>query len=189
MLKNVEISVVTSNENKFRELAELAKEYNIKLRWINLPKVEIQADSLEEIVRNSAIIAYNMIKSPLIMEDSGLFIEALNNFPGPYTNYVRRTIGLEGILKIMQGIENRNAYFMTAICYIDDKIVKVFTGKINGRISYSIRGDKGFGFDPIFIPEGEDRTFGEMNLEEKNKYSHRGKAFKEFVKFYLTYIS
>ena len=189
MLKNVEVSVVTSNEHKFIELSKIAEKFSIKLKWVKLPKFEIQSDSLEEIVRVSAVYAYNIIKQPLIMEDSGLFIEALNNFPGPYTNYVRRTLGLEGILKLMEGIENRRAYFMTSLCYVDDKIVKTFNGKVYGRISHSIRGDKGFGFDPIFIPEGEERTFAEMSTEEKNKYSHRAKAFEEFAKFFLTYIS
>ncbi|BAK54252.1 XTP/dITP diphosphatase [Sulfurisphaera tokodaii] len=189
MLKSVEVNVITSNENKFKELDSIAKKYNIKLKWINLPKFEVQSDSLEEIVRSSAVIAFNMIRSPLIVEDSGLFIEALNNFPGPYTNYVRRTLGLKGILKLMEGIQNRKAYFMTALCYVDEEVIRVFTGKVVGKISESIRGDKGFGFDPIFIPDGDERTFGEMNIEEKNKYSHRGKAFEEFIKFFLTYIS
>jgi len=189
MLKNVEISAVTSNEHKYIELSKVAERFGIKLKWVKLPKFEIQSDSLEEIVRVSAVYAYNIIKQPLIMEDSGLFIEVLNNFPGPYTNYVRKTIGLEGILKLMEGVENRRAYFMTSLCYVDDKIVKIFNGKVYGRISNSIRGDKGFGFDPIFIPEGEERTFAEMNTEEKNKYSHRAKAFEEFAKFFLTYIS
>ena len=189
MLKNVEINVVTSNEHKFTELSTIAEKFGIKLKWIKLPKFEIQSDSLEEIVRVSTIYAYNMIKEPLIMEDSGLFIEALNNFPGPYTNYVRRTLGLEGILKLMEGVENRRAYFMTSLCYVDEKTVKVFNGKVYGKISHLIRGEKGFGFDPIFIPEGEERTFAEMETEEKNKYSHRARAFTEFAKFFLTYIS
>lgn len=189
MLRNVEINVVTSNEHKYNELSLVAEKFGIKLKWIKLPKFEVQSDSLEEIVRVSAVYIYNMIKSPLIIEDSGLFIRALNDFPGPYTNYVRRTIGLEGILRLMDGIRDREAYFMTSLCYVDYKIVRVFNGMVHGRISHSIRGNKGFGFDPIFIPEGEEKTFAEMDLEEKNKYSHRAKAFEEFARFYFTYIS
>lgn len=189
MLKNVEISVITSNQNKFKELENLAMVYGIKLNWINLPKVEIQSQSLEEIVRVSAVNAYTLLKIPLIMEDSGLFIEALNGFPGPYTNYVRNTIGLEGILNLLKDKENRRAYFQTSLCYVDNNTVRVFTGRVYGKISSEIRGSKGFGFDPIFIPEGDTRTFAEMDLEEKNKYSHRALAFKEFAKFLFTYIS
>ncbi|PVU68179.1 hypothetical protein DDW01_00505 [Sulfolobus sp. SCGC AB-777_G05] len=105
--------------------------------------------------------------------------------PGPYTNYVRRTIGLEGVLKLMQGVKNRKAYFSTVMCYISESDLKIFEGRVYGKISSEIRGEGGFGFDPIFIPDGEDRTFAEMRIEEKNKYSHRSNAFKKFIDYYL----
>ena len=183
--RNNEIILVTSNEHKYMELNEIAKGYNISLRWVNIPKPEIQSDNLEEIVRFSAVILYNQLKSPLIVEDSGLFIEALNGFPGPYTNYVKRTIGLEGILKLMQGVKNRTAYFSTVMCYVSESELKIFEGRVYGKISDEIRGEGGFGFDPIFIPNGENRTFAEMSIEEKNKYSHRSSAFKKFIDYYL----
>jgi XTP/dITP diphosphohydrolase len=182
---NNEIILVTSNEHKYMELNEIAKEYNISLKWVNIPKPEIQSDDLQDIVRFSAVVLYNQLRSPLIVEDSGLFIEALNGFPGPYTNYVRRTIGLEGVLKLMQGVKNRKAYFSTVMCYISESDLKIFEGRVYGKISSEIRGEGGFGFDPIFIPDGEDRTFAEMRIEEKNKYSHRSNAFKKFIDYYL----
>lgn len=182
------IKVVTGNKNKFNELNEIAKEYNIQLEMINLPKFEIQADTLEEIVKYSAALVYSMIKEPIILEDSGLFIEALNGFPGPYTKYVRETIGIDGILKLMKNVENRRAYFKTALAYADESEVRIFTGEVYGEISYEARGDKGFGFDPIFIPNGCKKTFAELDIHEKNKYSHRSKAFRKFLEYYLSYL-
>ncbi|WP_420857166.1 XTP/dITP diphosphatase [Stygiolobus caldivivus] len=182
-LKN-SILLVTSNENKYKEIAEIAKDYKVELEWLKIPKLEIQADTLEEVVRYSAIVIFQLVKRPLIVEDSGLFIKSLNDFPGPYTNYVRRKLGLEGILKLLEGKNDRSAYFKTSLCYIDEARQLLFNGTVNGRISDTIRGEKGFGFDPIFIPEGESRTFAEMSTEEKNRYSHRSKAFKAFLEYY-----
>ncbi len=181
------VKVVTSNEGKFRELQEVAKEFGIELEWVKLPKFEIQSEDLSEIVRFSAQLAYSVVREPLIAEDTGLFIEALNGFPGPYTSYARKTIGLDGVLKLMRGVSNRKARFVTYLAYVDRDIVKVFRGEVEGEISEEVRGTGGFGFDPIFIPKGENRTFAEMSVEEKNKYSHRAKAFREFAEFYLTY--
>ncbi|AWR94550.1 XTP/dITP diphosphatase [Acidianus brierleyi] len=189
MLKNGVIKVITSNKHKFDELDEMAKRNNVNLEWINAPKLEIQADSLEEIVRYSASIFYSIFKSPILVDDSGLFIEELNGFPGPYTNFVKRTLDNKGILKLLSGIKNRKAYFETALCYIDDKITKIFSGKVNGTIISDIRGTEGFGFDPIFVPNGSFKTFAEMKIEEKNTYSHRAAAFKKFLDFYITYRS
>jgi XTP/dITP diphosphohydrolase len=189
MLKNDVIKVITSNKHKFDELNEIAKKNDINLEWVNAPKLEIQADSLEEIVRYSASIFYSIYKSPILVDDSGLFIEELNGFPGPYTNFVKRTIDNKGILKLLSGVKNRNAYFETALCYIDSKITKIFSGKVNGSIISNTRGNEGFGFDPIFIPNGSSKTFAEMKIEEKNMYSHRATAFKKFLEFYATYKS
>jgi len=120
---------------------------------------------------------------PCRVEDSGFFVEELNGFPGTYSKYVQETIGNEGILKLLEGKENRNAYFKTVIGYCDENGVKLFKGIVRGKVSEEIRS-KGFGFayDSIFIPEGEDRTFAEMTAEEKSEISHRKRAFEEFKK-------
>lgn len=187
MKKGEKVGFLTSNKNKFLEISSLASHYGMDIEWLNYPKVEIQSDSLEEIARTSAIIAYNQLQKPLFVEDTGLFIEALNGFPGPYTNFVRKTIGIEGVLKLLQTIENRRAYFKTVICYVDSKIIRTFTGIVFGHISQEARGSQGFGFDPIFIPEGYTKTFAELSIEEKNKVSHRAIALKNFINFYMEY--
>ncbi|MCQ5375520.1 MAG: non-canonical purine NTP pyrophosphatase, partial [Methanomassiliicoccales archaeon] len=105
----------------------------------------------------------------------------LKGFPGVYSSYVFKTLGCTGILKLMRDVEDREAYFQCCIgCIIDNKEIMV-SEKVYGRISTEERGEGGFGFDPIFIPEGEIRTFAEMSIEEKNRISHRGKAISTLV--------
>jgi len=184
-VKERKVYFMTTNRNKYEEVRELGKEYSILVEWLNSPKLEIQSEDLAEIVRYAALNAYLLYKLPIVVEDTGLFIKALNNFPGPYSSYVYKTIGLEGILKLMKDVEDRIASFITYVAFIDSKRIFIVKGEVRGNISKEIRGNRGFGFDPIFIPEGYDKTFGEMSVEEKNKVSHRAKAFRQIFEFLL----
>lgn len=174
------IAIVTTNTGKMREFEELLGDY-IELEQVKLECPEIQSESLEEISCHSAIFACKVINMPVIVEDSGLFIHALKGFPGPYSSYVQKTIGNEGILKLMEGLKNRKAYFKSVIgfCMPDEEPVS-FEGIVKGNISREIRGEEGFGYDPIFIPEGYSKTFGE-DKELKNRISHRKRAIENFV--------
>ncbi|NHW24086.1 MAG: XTP/dITP diphosphatase [Archaeoglobales archaeon] len=167
---------VTSNEGKFREAKAIAENFSIQIEWIKMEYEEPQGFNLEEIATKSAEKLVDKIKGPFFIEDSGLFIESLNGFPGPYSSYVFKTIGNRGILKLMEGISNRRAYFKSVIAYFDGSRITLFDGVVEGRISYEIRGNKGFGFDPIFLYG--DRTFAEMG-EEKNNVSHRRRALEK----------
>ena len=176
-----EIVFITSNENKFREAENLINPLGFKLIQKNPGYPEIQTSSLEEVVRYG--IKYLKDRLDIFfMEDSGLFIKSLNNFPGVYSKFVFTTIGNEGILKLMEKTENRNAVFRTVVGFYDGK-AKIFKGKCEGMIANETKGDHGFGYDPIFIPHGSEKTFGEMKIEEKNQYSHRGKALKSFIQY------
>jgi non-canonical purine NTP pyrophosphatase, rdgB/HAM1 family len=177
------LTLITGNENKFREIKNFLSNYNIELEKIDLDINEIQSENLEEIILDFIQKAYKMLKKPVIAEDSGLFIRSLKGFPGPYSSYVYKTLGNEGILKLMEGIDDRYAEFKCALAYKDEENEKVFLGISAGYISEKIKG-KGWGFDPIFIPKGSNITFGEMNIEEKNKYSHRGKSLSLFVNWF-----
>ena len=148
--------------------------------WKRMEYLEPQGNDLIEIARKSAELLAEKIKEPFFIEDSGLFIEALNGFPGPYSSYVSKTIGNEGILKVMKGVKNRKAFFKAVIAYFDGKNVHIFSGRVDGEISNEMRGCGGFGFDPIFLYNG--KTFAEMG-EEKNKVSHRRKALEDFFKW------
>ncbi|MGC9183169.1 XTP/dITP diphosphatase [Caldisphaera sp.] len=177
---NLEICIVSENQEKINEIQEVLNNFKIKLKKCNAKKIEIQNDDIKQIAIYAAINAYNEIKIPLIVDDSALYIKSLLNFPGPYTSYVYKTIGIKGILKLMEGIKDRDATFKTSLVYVYEKGFKVFEGIIEGVISENPRGYNGFGFDPIFIPYNANKTFAEMDIQEKNKYSHRAKAALAF---------
>ncbi len=171
---------ITSNRGKFVEVKEIAAKYGINIEWLDREYLEPQGSDLEEIARKSAEMLSKEINGEFFIEDSGLFIEALNGFPGPYSSYVFKTIGNEGIIKLMSNVKNRKAYFKAVIAYFDGKEVHTFVGKVEGKIANEIRGTGGFGYDPIFEYEG--KTFAEMG-EEKNEVSHRRRALERFFEW------
>jgi XTP/dITP diphosphohydrolase len=177
---------VTSNIHKFQEARRLLSEYGITAAKLKVEAVEIQDDSLENIAKYSALDAVKNCWLPVFVEDSGLFVEALQGFPGPYSRYVYDTVGVDGILKLMKKIENRDAYFMSAVAFGSPEEQPVcFVGKVEGKISLLKRGTDGFGYDPIFVPlEGDGRTFAEMTTAEKNRFSHRAEALRGFAEWY-----
>jgi len=180
---NKVVYVLTSNKHKVIEIREILKEYNLTVEQARAPKIEIQAEDTEEVVRFSALRAREYVfVRPLLVEDSGLFIDALKGFPGTFSQQVYNNIGLEGVLKLTEGIENRRAYFKCSVaCVCPDERIVVRSGIVRGRIAHEIRGTGGFGFDPIFIPEGYDSTFAELPSKVKNQRSHRALAFKRIV--------
>lgn len=179
------LNFVTSNRKKFEEAKLIAESHGIELNHRDIPYVEIQDDRLVEIVKPSAQQACALISKPCFVEDSGLFVEEMGGFPGPYSSYVYRKLGNGGILKLMEDRENRRAKFMSAVGYCEPgSKPTVFQGKVKGSIASELRGSKGFGFDPIFIPDGGGgRTFAEMTSEMKNAFSHRAEAIGKFVKW------
>ena len=119
----------------------------------------------------------------MIIEDDGLFIDSLNGFPGPYSSYVYDTIGNKGLIRLLENNQSRNAKFVAIIAYcngIDD--VKLFESSISGKISLSIE-DGGWGYDPIFIPDGETKTYA--NVSDKDNFSHRSASLKKFSNWFL----
>ena len=171
--------IITHNKNKFEEMRKVVPD----LEMVNMEYPEIQANSLEEVVDFALDYLAERIEGNFIIDDSGLFILSLNNFPGVYSAYVFDTLGNQGILKLMKEIEDRRAIFKTVIgVRVEEQNFK-FVGLCHGYISKEPRGANGFGYDPIFIPEGENRTFAEMSTEEKNRISHRGKAIRKVSLF------
>lgn len=179
--KSVEVWFATSNSHKFREASEIVKEYGITLRRLPAKGRELQSDSVREIAGSAALETFASVRKPLIAEDTGLFINALNGFPGPYSSYVQETVGNAAILHLLESTEDRGAEFVTAVAYCrEPSKVRVFVGRLKGRISDAVRGANGFGFDPIFIPAGSARTLAEMTTHEKNHTSHRYLALRAF---------
>jgi XTP/dITP diphosphohydrolase len=175
----------TKNNGKYVEAAQIASEYGVELAHLSLEKHEVQDDDLSKIASFAAEEAVRESKIDCVVaEDAGFFVEALQGFPGPYSSYVYSKLGVEGILKLMKDVTERDAYFCSALAYSQEGHSFCFEGKVNGTVSLSPRGARGFGFDPIFIPvHGDGRTFAEMEISEKNRFSHRAMAFRNFFKW------
>jgi len=176
------ILFITSNKGKVKEAKTYLSPLGVEVLQRQIDYPEIQANTLEEVVEFGVMWLKDYLDEPFFIDDSGLFIEALNGFPGVYSAYIYKTLGNEGILKLMNEIKNRKAYFKSVIGYYDGR-VHVFTGITRGHIINEKRGNYGFGFDPIFLPENSNKTFAEMQTEEKNRISHRGMALAEFARW------
>lgn len=171
---NLSINFITSNKNKVKEFKQIL-EPKIKVNHINLSYPELRSDNPEEIARNSAEMLSKKLKKLVVVEDSGMFIKALNDFPGTCSAYIHKRIGLKGIIKLMQGIKDRECTYKSAVAYcIPNKKPISFLGEEKGNVAESVRGSFGFGHDPIFIPEGSNKTYGEIkNCEEIKKFRRR----------------
>ncbi len=173
------LRVVTSNEGKAREFAAALKGIPWRVERVKMEYQEVQADTLDQVAEDSALwlIARGSVEPPFVLEDAGLFIDALDGFPGVYSAYVFRTIGCEGVVRLMEGREDRSARFESRVALVTpDGSIEVMVGTSRGTVPDAPRGSKGFGFDPVFVPEGEVRTFAEMDVAEKEAHSHRGRA-------------
>ncbi len=177
----LELRFVTTNRGKFDEVAAALRPHGITLQRVDAPYPEVQADTLEEVVTFGLNWLRGRHGGDLLIDDSGLFVEALGGFPGVYSAYVHRTLGLQGILRLMEGREDRRAHFQACFGLLRGDEVGVVRGKCEGTITNGVRGKGGFGYDPIFAPGGHRRTFGEMSIEEKNLLSHRGRATRELL--------
>jgi len=183
--EKIKIYFITSNSHKYEEAKRIFDQIGIELTLLKYSLPELQAPNLKESIIWKAYEGFRILKdSMFIIEDAGLFIKSLNGFPGVYSSYVYKTIGVDGILKLMEDKDNREAYFEACgILSLGNNIFKMFCERTYGKISSIKRGNKGFGYDPIFIPKGSTKTFAEMDIDEKNRFSHRGKLFKKIADY------
>jgi XTP/dITP diphosphohydrolase len=184
------IFFVSGNVHKFLEVRSILSLMGLAVGWLRMKGSEIQSDSITEIASASAVDAFKRCHLPLIVEDAGLFIDAIDGFPGPYAAYTYKTLHNKGILKLMENVKNRDATFRSAIAYCDGETAEpiVFGGESKGQITQSEHeeaGKSGFGFDPIFQPNGSKKSFAEMTIEEKNGFSHRAMSVRKFAVWYL----
>ena len=176
------LAFVTSNPGKVEEARKYFEPLGVEVYQLRVEYPEIQADTLEEVAEYGVKWLAERIGEPFFLDDSGLFVEALRGFPGVYSAYVYKTLGYRGILKLLEGETNRRAYFKSVIAYWDGEL-HIFTGRVDGEITTEPRGRGGFGFDPVFKPDGFAKTFAEMTTEEKNEISHRGRALRAFAEW------
>lgn len=177
------LTVVTGNKNKAAEVAAFFAG-SVEVVHVALDCPEHRDDDVGKIAGGKARYAYGELGVPLIVDDTAFSIAALSGFPGPYAAYVLNTIGNAGILKLMEGVQDRSAGFTTAIAFADADGIRVFKGSIAGIITTAPRGDNGFGYDPIFAL-ADGKTLAELALAEKNLISHRARALTAFRDWFL----
>ncbi|MFB6204228.1 MAG: non-canonical purine NTP pyrophosphatase [Candidatus Nanohaloarchaea archaeon] len=155
------INFVTGNEGKFESFSNIVPEdVELERTPMDYPE-DHDSNSTEDIAREGARYCHDELGEPVVVTDAGLFIDSLDGFPGVNTGFALDTIGREGLLKLMENTENRSAVFRLSLAYRDSDTARVFTSETPGSIPESVRGEKGFGFDPVFVPEGHEETFGE----------------------------
>jgi XTP/dITP diphosphohydrolase len=169
----------TSNDSKFEEGKLVLREFGLSIRRLRSKGVELQSDDVASVAAGAASDLSARIRSSFFVEDTGLYVRSLGGFPGAYAAFVYITVGLGGFLRLLSGSSDRTAEFVSAIALVKGSHKpRVFVGRLRGEIAKEPRGSNGFGFDPVFIPEGSSRTLGEMSLSEKCAISHRARALR-----------
>lgn len=168
---------ITGNPNKVKEVKKIIPD--IEQIELNLP--ELQELDPEKIIAEKLNEAKKQKEGKFFVEDTSMYIDCLNGFPGPLIKWLKQSLNINGIAELVHKYENKEATVKTVIGYTDRKDTYFFTGELKGTI-VSPRGDANFGFDPIFQPEGHDKTMAEMTPEEKNSISMRKKALTKLKK-------
>jgi len=187
MPKLTEFFFATGNDHKIEEAKAAVSQFGIGIKKMDeFRKVEIQHPDLSEIASSALAVIVSQTDKPVFVEDSGLFVHQLNGFPGPYSSFTFETLGIDGILKLLEDSKSRKAEFRSAVAFgMNGKLLANFTSATEGTIQMQPRGKNGFGFDPIFVPMWTSKTFAEMELKEKTIYSHRAKAISKLALWYL----
>lgn len=178
---------LTGNTHKFQEVKAFIESSGVDaiISQKNVPLVEIQSDFIEDVAIHKAQCVIDSIQGNYFVEDAGFFVDELKEFPGVFSSYIQDMIGNEGVLKLMKEVTERDASFRSVIALKLNDTVYTFHGRVDGTISHEIKGSKGFGYDPIFIPDGLDQTFAEISMEKKNSMSHRIRALQQMCDFLL----
>jgi len=191
-LKNQHLFLASGNPHKIEELQQVLKPLGFDLTSTrdirNAFEVEEDQDTLDGNALKKARSWFKETGIPTMADDTGLEVEALNGEPGVWSaRYAGENAtydeNVEKLLNEMDGVKNRNARFRTVIALITESGEELFEGSCSGQIISERRGNKGFGYDPVFKPDGYERTFAELDSEEKNKISHRGIAVRKLIQF------
>ncbi|PIU21706.1 MAG: non-canonical purine NTP pyrophosphatase [Candidatus Diapherotrites archaeon CG08_land_8_20_14_0_20_34_12] len=180
----MKIILASSNKHKFEEMSKILKPYRIELERADVQVNESDFETLEESAEDKARKAFQMLKKPLIVEDTGVYFDAFKNFPGIYPKRMYLSLGFKGLLKLLEG-EKRSAYFKTCVSYYDGFRMKTFSGKLQGKMAEHVHdADKDvLPYEKIFMPKGHKATLSAISREEKNTFSHRGIATRKFAEW------
>lgn len=172
---------VTGNPGKLREARRL---WGRPLEALALDLPEIQSLDLEEVLsaKLEAARAAAPAGGTIVVEEAGLELSALNGFPGPFVRYLLEAVGAEGIARIGVALGDRRVRAVCRLAWSDGQRTLVGRGECAGTLALPGRGEYGFGFDPVFVPDGSELTFGEMDESEKDVVSHRGNAWRDLAR-------
>lgn len=172
------LTFATGNPGKLEEARAQLAPLGVEVEGWDGGYPEVQADELAEVARFGLDHLAGRLEAPFVLEDAGLFVDAWDGFPGVYSSYAFATLGNEGLLELMRGVNERTARFRSVVGLRRDGEDHLFPGEVEGTIPREPRGDQGFGFDPVFQPAGRERTFAEMDQGEKTELSHRSRALE-----------
>ena len=172
----------TINLTKIIEIREIFSSYTNNLKFLNNNVIEVLSERIETVIKAKAADAYRKCRVPVIVEHGGLIIDYLNGFPGALSKPMWDLMG-EKIAQIIPIGESRKATAISGVCLCDGMKSHVFFGETQGSISEISRGDNGFQWDPIFIPDGDVRTYAEMDQSDKLKFSQAAKAYMKLIDF------
>lgn len=178
----MELYFNTINNTKKEEIREIFNDKKYDIKFLDNDVTEILSHDLIEVVKAKVAAAYCLCRVPVIVEHGGLFINYFNGFPGPLSKPMWDL--MEGkICSLIPNGESRDAIAMSAIGYCDGKTRQIFSAKTEGKISIKAAGSFGFQWDPIFIPNGNKQTYGEMKTVDKMKFSQAAKAYRDLMNY------
>ncbi|MEO8277494.1 MAG: non-canonical purine NTP pyrophosphatase [Thermoanaerobaculia bacterium] len=177
--------LVTGNRGKLleaRRLAGTGRETLEALQGVDLDLPEIQSLDMEEVLRGKAQFAWESVRRPLVVEETGLELAAMNGFPGPLVKWMLEAMGAEGIARTAIALGNSRARAVCLLLWTDGETSVLARGEAAGELVLPARGDRGFGWDPVFRPAGSPQTFAELSDAEKDRLGHRGSAWRELLR-------
>jgi XTP/dITP diphosphohydrolase len=172
---------VTGSQGKIAEARLALEGHGADLETAELDLPEIQSLDLLEVLEKKAEAAWQRLRLPVVVEDAGLGLLALNGFPGPLIKWMLLAVGAEGLAKTGHALGETRAVARCGLLYKDGERTLLGEGITTGTLVLPGRGEHGFGWDPVFLPDGETRTFAELTGREKDAVSHRGKAWRELI--------
>ncbi|MCK6639815.1 MAG: RdgB/HAM1 family non-canonical purine NTP pyrophosphatase [Bacteroidia bacterium] len=189
-----ELYFASANQNKIKEVNALLPPSMVVrgIQGLVNGDLEETGETLQENALMKARAIYNLTGVPSFADDTGLEVDSLNGEPGVFSaRYAgpqrNDADNINKLLSELKGKPSRKARFRTVIAFVNGDEQQLFEGIVNGRISEQLKGENGFGYDPVFVPDGGEQTFAEMSLTDKNAISHRGRAFRAFAAFMAQY--
>jgi len=180
--ETVKLTLITGNPGKLAEARRIlgpVSGLELAAESIDLP--EIQSLDLVEVLRAKGAEAFRRLGRPVVVDETGLALAALGGFPGPLIKWMLAAVGAAGVARAAHALGDLRATARCALLYLDGEREVIGEGAVDGTLVHPPRGERGFGWDPIFLPDGESLTYGELSAEVKDRISHRSLAWRELL--------